>query len=255
MNLTSVATGGQAPPRRKRRPSSRSRSPQLRAFFVVLRRQPSLARSLLINDPSRVFIARHGRHELTNLVLASARVQELVESERMLKSSRRRIDLSHPFVDAHQGRPSPEPPDEQASSATCWEADGPRVQGVARTLNRSRAVSVYLVPSRRMRSISSAVSTVQGKDASGRPSLRKRSSRVSICNLMSPHVPRSTLWLTGDRGRAGPDKGLCRGRPAASPPATGPDSDSASVWRTWPHTRPAVRAMCGWCHPCCPRGP
>ncbi|GAB6986774.1 CpaF family protein [Nocardioides pyridinolyticus] len=51
-----------------------------------------------INDPSRVFIARHGRHELTNLVLSSAQVQELVE--RMLKSSGRRIDLSQPFVDA-----------------------------------------------------------------------------------------------------------------------------------------------------------
>ena len=51
-----------------------------------------------INDPSRVFIARHGRHELTNLVLTSAQVQELVE--RMLKSSGRRIDLSQPFVDA-----------------------------------------------------------------------------------------------------------------------------------------------------------
>src|SRR4051812_8575029 len=48
--------------------------------------------------PSRVFIARNGRHELTNLVLTSAQVQELVE--RMLKSSGRRIDLSQPFVDA-----------------------------------------------------------------------------------------------------------------------------------------------------------
>ena len=51
-----------------------------------------------INDPSRVFVARHGRHELTNLMLTSAQVQELVE--RMLKSSGRRIDLSRPFVDA-----------------------------------------------------------------------------------------------------------------------------------------------------------
>src|SRR4051794_2411758 len=51
-----------------------------------------------INDPSRVFIARNGRHELTNLVLTAAQVQELVE--RMLKSSGRRIDLSQPFVDA-----------------------------------------------------------------------------------------------------------------------------------------------------------
>ena len=51
-----------------------------------------------INDPSRVFIARNGRHELTNLMLTTAQVQELVE--RMLKSSGRRIDLSRPFVDA-----------------------------------------------------------------------------------------------------------------------------------------------------------
>lgn len=51
-----------------------------------------------INDPSRVFIARNGRHELTNLVLTTAQVNELVE--RMLKSSGRRIDISSPFVDA-----------------------------------------------------------------------------------------------------------------------------------------------------------
>jgi pilus assembly protein CpaF len=51
-----------------------------------------------INDPSRVFVARHGRHELTNLMLTSPQVQELVE--RMLKASGRRIDISRPFVDA-----------------------------------------------------------------------------------------------------------------------------------------------------------
>ncbi|MEP9364001.1 ATPase, T2SS/T4P/T4SS family [Nocardioides sp. CN2-186] len=51
-----------------------------------------------INDPSRVFVARRGRHELTTLVLTSAQVSELVE--RMLKSSGRRIDVSQPFVDA-----------------------------------------------------------------------------------------------------------------------------------------------------------
>jgi pilus assembly protein CpaF len=51
-----------------------------------------------INDPSRVFVARRGRHELTNLMLTGAQVQELVE--RMLKSSGRRIDISRPFVDA-----------------------------------------------------------------------------------------------------------------------------------------------------------
>jgi pilus assembly protein CpaF len=51
-----------------------------------------------INDPSRVFVARQGRHELTNLVLTRAQVAELVE--RMLKASGRRIDISRPFVDA-----------------------------------------------------------------------------------------------------------------------------------------------------------
>ncbi|NYG56643.1 CpaF family protein [Nocardioides perillae] len=51
-----------------------------------------------INDPSRVFVARQGRHELTNTVLTRAQVDELVE--RMLKSSGRRIDISQPFVDA-----------------------------------------------------------------------------------------------------------------------------------------------------------
>jgi pilus assembly protein CpaF len=51
-----------------------------------------------IKRPEPVFVARQGRHELTNLILTSAQVNELVE--RMLKSSGRRIDLSRPFVDA-----------------------------------------------------------------------------------------------------------------------------------------------------------
>jgi pilus assembly protein CpaF len=51
-----------------------------------------------VNDPSRVFVARAGRHELTSTILSTAQVQELVE--RMLKSSGRRVDLSQPFVDA-----------------------------------------------------------------------------------------------------------------------------------------------------------
>ena len=51
-----------------------------------------------INSPERVFIARRGRHELTNLRLDAAQVNELVE--RMLKSSGRRLDISTPFVDA-----------------------------------------------------------------------------------------------------------------------------------------------------------
>jgi pilus assembly protein CpaF len=51
-----------------------------------------------VNQPSRVFVARAGRHELTPTILTRAQVQELVE--RMLKSSGRRIDISRPFVDA-----------------------------------------------------------------------------------------------------------------------------------------------------------
>ena len=51
-----------------------------------------------INDPSRVFVARAGRHELTNTILTKDQVLELVE--RMLKQSGRRLDLSSPFVDA-----------------------------------------------------------------------------------------------------------------------------------------------------------
>ncbi|HEY1133205.1 MAG TPA: ATPase, T2SS/T4P/T4SS family [Nocardioides sp.] len=51
-----------------------------------------------INDPARVWVARNGRHELTNLMLTPAQVAELVE--RMLKSSGRRLDVSSPFVDA-----------------------------------------------------------------------------------------------------------------------------------------------------------
>jgi pilus assembly protein CpaF len=51
-----------------------------------------------INDPSRVFIARHGIPELTTTLLTADDVRDLVE--RMLKPSGRRIDLSTPFVDA-----------------------------------------------------------------------------------------------------------------------------------------------------------
>ena len=51
-----------------------------------------------VNHPSRVFVARSGRHELTTTMLTRAEVRELVE--RMLKQSGRRLDLSSPFVDA-----------------------------------------------------------------------------------------------------------------------------------------------------------
>jgi pilus assembly protein CpaF len=51
-----------------------------------------------INEPGRVFIARHGRSELTTIILTAEHVAELVE--RMLRPTGRRIDLSTPFVDA-----------------------------------------------------------------------------------------------------------------------------------------------------------
>jgi pilus assembly protein CpaF len=51
-----------------------------------------------INEPSRVFVAREGRHELTTTILTVAQVDELVE--RLLKASGRRVDVSLPFVDA-----------------------------------------------------------------------------------------------------------------------------------------------------------
>jgi len=51
-----------------------------------------------INGPERVFVARGGVPELTDIRLTSTEVRDLVE--RMLQSSGRRVDLSSPFVDA-----------------------------------------------------------------------------------------------------------------------------------------------------------
>jgi pilus assembly protein CpaF len=51
-----------------------------------------------INEPGRVFVARHGEHELTGLVLDEREVEEIVE--RMLARAGRRLDRAQPFVDA-----------------------------------------------------------------------------------------------------------------------------------------------------------
>jgi pilus assembly protein CpaF len=51
-----------------------------------------------INGPERVFIARDGVPQLTDLRLTDSEVRDLVE--RMLQSSGRRVDLSSPFVDS-----------------------------------------------------------------------------------------------------------------------------------------------------------
>jgi pilus assembly protein CpaF len=51
-----------------------------------------------INTPNRVFVARAGKSELTNLVLTKEIVHDLIE--RLLIWSGRRLDVSNPFVDA-----------------------------------------------------------------------------------------------------------------------------------------------------------
>ena len=51
-----------------------------------------------INSPERIFIARNGKSELSNLVLNAEAVRQLID--RTLLWSGRRLDLSHPFVDA-----------------------------------------------------------------------------------------------------------------------------------------------------------
>ena len=63
----------------------------------ALMKDPSVE-EVWINSPHRIFIARAGVSELTNLVLSTQEVQDLVE--RLLMWGGRRLDLSHPFVDA-----------------------------------------------------------------------------------------------------------------------------------------------------------
>lgn len=51
-----------------------------------------------IDSPTKVFVARAGRPELTTVLLTHETVRDLVE--RMLRASGRRLDLTTPFVDA-----------------------------------------------------------------------------------------------------------------------------------------------------------
>ena len=53
-------------------------------------------RGIWINEPGRVFVARHGRTELTTTIFTAQAVRDLVE--RMLKPSGRRLDLSIPAI-------------------------------------------------------------------------------------------------------------------------------------------------------------
>jgi pilus assembly protein CpaF len=51
-----------------------------------------------INSPERIFVARAGKSQLTNLVLTAEAVRDLID--RTLLWSGRRLDISQPFVDA-----------------------------------------------------------------------------------------------------------------------------------------------------------
>ncbi len=60
-------------------------------------RDPSVE-EIWINSPERIFVARAGKSHLTNLVLTTEAVRDLVD--RTLLWSGRRLDTSQPFVDA-----------------------------------------------------------------------------------------------------------------------------------------------------------
>jgi pilus assembly protein CpaF len=51
-----------------------------------------------INSPQRIFVAKSGKSQLTNLVLTENQIQSIMD--RILLWSGKRIDLSQPFVDA-----------------------------------------------------------------------------------------------------------------------------------------------------------
>jgi pilus assembly protein CpaF len=60
--------------------------------------QDETVEEIWINSPERIFVARAGRSELTNVILTAIEVRDLVD--RALIWGGRRLDLSHPFVDA-----------------------------------------------------------------------------------------------------------------------------------------------------------
>ena len=58
----------------------------------------STIEEICINSTERIFVARGGKSELTNLVLNAGDVRQLID--RILMWSGRRLDLASPFVDA-----------------------------------------------------------------------------------------------------------------------------------------------------------
>lgn len=74
-------------------------SNQLQSFGALQNLiEDDLVEEIWINTPNRVFVARNGRSELTNLVLSKEEVHDLIE--RLLIWGGRRLDVSNPFVDA-----------------------------------------------------------------------------------------------------------------------------------------------------------
>lgn len=93
-----------------------------------------------VNEPGRVFVARHGRSELTTVVLTASELRDLVE--RMLKPSRRRLDLSSPFVDADVMKttgPCRVGPASFTGERQAWPAEKP---GTRRALTDSRTGAI-----------------------------------------------------------------------------------------------------------------
>lgn len=72
-------------------------SPSEFGALAALMADPTIE-EIWINSPHRIFIARAGVSQLTNIVLKQQDIRDLVE--RLLMWGGRRLDLSHPFVDA-----------------------------------------------------------------------------------------------------------------------------------------------------------
>ncbi len=131
-----------------------------------------------INDPSRVFIARNGRHELTNLMLTSAQVQRAGRADAEVE---RTADRRQPAVrrrDAARGPPA----------ARGAGGDQPRV------LARSTSASSCCAPARLARPGRAGQPHARGRRRSWRPRCGPGSTS------WSPAAPRrarprcSTAW-------------------------------------------------------------
>ena len=60
--------------------------------------QDDSVEEIWINGPGHIFVARNGISELTSVVLSENEIIVLVEQ--LLRNTGRRLDISHPFVDA-----------------------------------------------------------------------------------------------------------------------------------------------------------